>query len=271
MTVNGTPNNPYPEITFLELLRVFAKEKALLFLCASVGAVAFGVIALAYEPKYEVRTVILIEEGEASVASTGVSSLLSQFGAPSKVLGLSEAKAYLNSLTFATRFFTDMCAEDGGVCHTNEGRKSPTALAKQFLASVELTEIPRDSIVNISLTWPSSEYAGLLINAYVRRVNNHLKTLRAEESSEKIEHLTSLVQETQLVAVRQAASNLLQSEIQNLTFAEISSSVVMRVIDPASLQANKVFPNYSVFIVMGFLSGLFLGCVLAVFKLLRPI
>ena len=271
MTVNGHPNKLGQdlEITFLELLRVFAREKALLFLCASIGAVIFGALALVYEPKYEARMVAFVEEAGVGGSSVGVNALLSQFGAPSSAPGLSEAKAYFNSRSFATKFFTELCAENEEVCYTKQEDKSPSALAGQFLASVELTEIPRDSIINISLTWPNSENPGQIINAYVSRVNNHLKILRAEESKEKIDHLTSLLQEAKLVSVSQAASTLLQNEIQNLTFAEISSSAVMRVIDSAPLHANKIFPNYLVFVVMGFLSGLFLGCFLAVFKLLR--
>lgn len=213
-------------------------------------------------------------------------SLSGQLGGLAALAGVSigggdsvEAVATLKSRDFAREFI-----EDRGLLHVlladewdeanqrwleDDPLKQPDVrdAVRYFHEKVLKVSVDRQtSLVTLAIEWIDPEVAAEWSSALARRLNDRLREQALRDAEANVEYLRQELSETNVVALQQAMSGLLESELQKLMLARGNDEFAFRIIDDAEPPKESVRPRKALVAILGTMLGGLFGLAWVVFS-----
>lgn len=123
-------------------------------------------------------------------------------------------------------------------------------------------EDPKTGLVRLSIKWTDPEVATIWANDLVERLNERMRQRALSEAKESIGFLQEELATTTVVALQQSISRLLESEMQKMMLARGREEFIFRVIDPASVPNERIWPRRALVSILGAVAGGILAALL---------
>jgi uncharacterized protein involved in exopolysaccharide biosynthesis len=243
--------------------------------------------SLLIEKKYEASVVVSVFSDDAGVGRGGaLGSLVSQFGGFASAAGISlsgsdrknESLAILQSEALTTEFIRQndlipvLYADDWDASAGRwTTRKAPTLwkASERFRKKIRsVSTNTKTGLSTLTVSWSDPETAAKWANGLVAMGNEVIRARAIREAERNVAYLESQMKKTNVVAVHNAISGLLEDEFKKIMFAQGSSEYAFKVIDPAVPPERAAFPKPVFFTAAGIMGGLFLSCALVLTGLL---
>jgi uncharacterized protein involved in exopolysaccharide biosynthesis len=257
------------EIALVDLFRAVWEYK---FLIAAVAAVCTGLaIYLALTAKEIYRAEVVLAPVTDS-GGGGAGSLMGSLGGLANLAGLrlgaggqgKEATALLKSYRLAEEFLR---RNDLVPVLFGSGSSEPPTMwrgVRYFRAGVlDIKEEELDGLITLTVDWTDPKVAAQWANQLVALANEMMRTRAMDESSRNIKYLNEQLAQTNVVEIRRALYNLIESETKQLMLANGKLEYAFTVIDPAVAPEIRISPKRTLMTLIGFAIGCVLGCVIA--------
>jgi uncharacterized protein involved in exopolysaccharide biosynthesis len=253
--------------------------------CTLVATTVAIVMALITPRQYEATILLEPVTNRADSGRAGVlGSLASELGGVAALAGLSmsgdaakaEALAVLQSEVLTARYiqqndllpvlYAGKWDAARKAWKVNAPDKVPTVWKanRYFDKSIrKITTVPKSGLISMTITWTDPALAARWANDMVKMTNEQLRSRAIGESERNIRYLNEEVAKTNEVEVRKAIYSILQTEINKAMLARGSEEYALKILDPAVQPELPTSPRKTLWAVMGFGGGLFLGICLA--------
>jgi uncharacterized protein involved in exopolysaccharide biosynthesis len=146
---------------------------------------------------------------------------------------------------------------------TTDPKKVPTIWkAVQFFKEVRtIATDTKTGLVTLTIRWDDPVLAANWANGLVRLANDYERETAIAESDRNIAYLTQQAAATDVVGIKQAIYNLLQSEISKAMIAKGTSEYAFKIIDPATISERAAFPQKKIWVLAAF----FFSLIVAIF------
>ena len=261
--------------------RLWLKRWWVLAASAALGAIAVG-IAFLLTPVYRATTVLVPAKYD-SMASGSLSSALGQLGGLASLAGLDlggggtqveESLAVLRSRGFTERFIKDhdILRE---LFHKRwdsaQGRwkgKVPTLADGARYFQKEVRSVSHDKktdLVTVNIDWSERATAAKWANELVAQLNSEMRARAIASTNDSLRYLQKELDTTAAVDTRQAINRLMESQINQRMFANVTEEYAFRIVDRAlpPERQDKVFPNKGLFLAGGAMLGFVLAATFA--------
>lgn len=271
------PSEEEDVINFLQLFTVLWRRK---WLIATVMAL-FVLVGTAYAflatPIYRVETVLAPNESEQG------SSLPSGLGGLANLAGITLGSSADNSVWVATlrsRVFVEDFINDKNLLPVLFADKWDAANKRWieddpedqpnvqdgvtfFIEEVRSVSEDATGLVTLTIDWTDPQLAVEWSAELVNRINERLRARDLEDSKRRLEYLKRQLENTSLVELRQAISQLIENEIQTITLAQVEREYAFKVVDPPRVPSTWVAPRRLLIIVLAAFVGGIIGILLA--------
>jgi uncharacterized protein involved in exopolysaccharide biosynthesis len=247
--------------------------KLLAFFVAGVGC---GVVyALVSTPMYRASVQLLPSHARSG---QGMMSQLGQFSALAGLVGVSlsggdkaEPLAILRSRGFAADFIEDsalipVLTESRlarVLARVGLGSDRPPDIrdaVERFERSVRaVSEDRRSGLVSVSIEWTDPEIAANWANQIADRINAVTRARALTEANGNIDFLRKQIEISPAVGLQQAASRLLEAEMQRAMLAQGNPEYAFRVVDRATPPVASYKPRKALALAVGGVLGTMLG------------
>ena len=136
---------------------------------------------------------------------------------------------------------------------------------KRFNNFRVIEEDKKTGLVNLQIDWRDPKLAANWANELVVRLNGTMRARAIARSKAYVEFLQKELTQTSEVGTRTAISRLIEAQINERVLANVSEEYAFRVVDRATVPDvhDPLWPNKSLLIVLGALTGLIVGAFLA--------
>lgn len=217
------------------------------FAAAALAGLALGVLAgTVMTPAYQVTTVLTPAQENDRGALGGLGGSLGGLASLAGVqMGGSgdrvEALEVLRSRQLAREFIVERKLESvllpGGRRLFGLLPPAEPSLERAvgfFLERVlTVLEDRRSGVVQLSITWKDGAAAADWANDYVRLANDTMRSRAIAEAMRRSDYLRKHLQDTQVLGVREAAFNLIETNLKNSMVAHTRLEFAYRIADPA--------------------------------------
>ena len=288
MSATARQSQPEGDVSFAELVRIVSNAKVLIF-CVTLATTIAATLAAFFVPKVYQATVVVSPVADNGSSQLGaLSSLATQFSGLASIGGLSlaegsskryEAVAVLQSESLTERYigknnllpilFREKWDAAKGGWRTTAADEVPTLWKGNVYFKKKVRSLTTDSrtgLVTLKITWTDPQLAAQWANDLVRETNSHLQGVAISEAERNIAYLREQMAKSDLVAVREAMSSVLQSEINNEILARGKDQYALKIIDPAVPPEQPEWPLKVPWIATGFFAGLLTSCFLAILR-----
>lgn len=259
----------------MSLLDILARYKLAIVASAAVaGGIAYAASYL-ITPAY--RAEIVLSPMNDSGSSDLMAALGGQLGGLGALAGLglggdsgrNERLAMLSSRELAVRFIdaeqlvSEFCVARLIKCApsiitetvaTGSPEREANDARKLFQRRVlSVSEDKRTGLIRVSITWVDREQAARWASRYVEMANRDLLARSIAESDRRIEFLRTAAAASEIIELRQAVYNLMESEIKSRMVASSRVDYAFKVIDPALVpdERDRVRPKRALLAVLG--------------------
>ena len=251
-----------------------------------IFTIAFGVAALIMTPVYRASTVV-VQATSDSGAMGGLGGSLGQLGGLASLAGIAlgsagsqveETLAVLRSRGFTEGFirdnellpelFHDRWDKAANQWRGNEGDWPTLAEAYEYFdQSVRgVTHNAKTGLITLRIDWRDPQLAAMWANQLVARLNAEMRARAIASTNASVGYLQKELDATLAVDTRAAISRLMEAQINQRMYANVTEEYSLRVVDRAMAPDPKdvVRPKKLLLIVL----GLGLGFVFGVFAAL---
>ena len=237
-------------VTLVDIARVLGRLKGYWLGGAVLGLAVALAIGFLMRPVYRATVVVMPVSGQ-EIGNSAVAGLLSQFGGAGG-LGLGdnsqrdEALAVLKSRQFAQQlisdekllpvFFADRWDAASGKWSETDPERIPTDWDAWLYFDRTVRTVLEDQdrgLVTIRVEWFDPAQAARWANLMVARVNEDLRVRKLRQLESSLAFLQAELSRTQLVELRTAIGQVMESQINERMLANVRSEYAFRVIDPA--------------------------------------
>lgn len=278
------------EIRIKELVEVLWQHRWRVIAFVMTCTVIVGVVSFLLKKQYDAEIIISPVTATASERSMGsggggtlgaLSGLAAlagmSFGSDSKK---AESIATLQSQTLTGRYITEnnlmpiLYADEWdartGKWTVTDPKKMPTLwkAVQKFKNVRTLTTDSKTGLVTMTIRWDDAALAAKWANGLVKMTNDYAREKAIAESERNITYLTQQAAATEVLGIKQAIYNLLQSEISKNMIAKGTDEYAFKIIDPATVPEVAAFPKKKIWVLIAFfassmLAAFFVFCRLA--------
>jgi len=139
--------------------------------------------------------------------------------------------------------------------------KQPTdgEIYNKFLNIVKLSKSSRQGIYTVSVETLSPKFSQILANKAINDINENVRIIRAREASENIKYLENQLSKNLVIDIKTTLHGLIFEQTKDLMMAEVRKEFVFKVIDPAIVPEQKIYPVRSVICIIITLLGFFVA------------
>jgi uncharacterized protein involved in exopolysaccharide biosynthesis len=249
-----------------------------------VSTVLFGVAAFVLTPIYRAAVVLTPVNQEADGMGL-LNSALGQLGGLAALAGIQlgggnaqteESLAVLRSRQFTEEFIReqDLMPE---LFHRkwDEGRRAwrdpddPPTLAeawKFFDRKVRrISQDKKTGLITLQVEWRDPAKAAAWANLLVERLNGEMRARAIAKTNASVGYLQKELEGTAAVDTRAAINRLMEAQINQRMFANVTKEYSLRVVDRALPpdRKDKVRPKRAMMLIGGMLVGLLIGATFA--------
>ena len=286
------PQNPMPppypyyappqddEINLLDLWRMLAEQKKLIFILTAITTSVALAYALLATPIYRAEALLA---PVAKEKGGRLSALAGQFGGLASLAGINlgggGGSVQVAIATLKSRELTYKLIEDENLMpilfenkwnkdikQWKNKKKPPTIWRayKKFNLIRAISQDKKTRLIKLSIDWKDPVLAADWAGKLVARVNNKLRQEAIIDTEKSIVFLKNELKKTSNIEVKQSIYSLIEGQTKNKMLANTKQDYAFRVIDKAVVPERKIKPKRALIVVVGFILGMMLG-VFAVF------
>jgi len=257
------------------------RRRVLLFVisCTIVTGIASLVIPKEYDAEIVISPVTSTSEKSFGSGGGALGSLSGLAALAGMSLGSDSKKAEsivtLQSRALAARYirennllpilYADKWNAAQGKWNVTDPKKIPTMWkAIQFFKRVRTVSTDsKTGLVTLTVRWDDAALAAEWANGLVKMANDYQREAAMVESDRNIAYLTQQAAATDVVGIKQAIYNLLQSEISKAMIARGTPEYAFKVMDPAMVSEKAAFPQVTIWVLTAFFGSLMLAIFVA--------
>jgi len=261
-----------------ELILTLWRAKVFIIAVTMAFVIVAGVGGRLAGKYYKASAVLAVATPEAG-GFGGLGSMLSQIGPLASLAGLpganagqkSETVAVLQSRALTTRFIQEndllpqlyphLWDPQAKRWQVNSPDQTPTLWkASEYFKKVMLiVEDRKTGLITLTIKWNDPKVAARWANGLVETTNRYLREKAMTESERNIRYLSDQVSKSELLSVRSALFGLVEHEIKQNMLAKGRDDYALKVIDPAVAPEFPSSPRLLVWLIGGFLGGVFVA------------
>jgi uncharacterized protein involved in exopolysaccharide biosynthesis len=271
------------EISLVDLWRVIRRRRLVVLGLTLLSGLAFGTVALVSDPLYRAEVVLSpvleLDESQQYMAP------LKEFGSLAALAGINldhkdrknEAIATLKSRQFTERFIQERKLRPLLFFRLWDAQRErwrtdldtdeiPTLWDASELFRESVRHIREDrstGMVTLTVEWHDPEVAAAWANELVAAVNASMREKSVETSNAAISYLQEQLSRTTVVDLQQVLHRLTEAEMKKIILASINEEYAFKVIDPAVVPQEPVWPKGFLSVTLGLLLGLVAGIIVA--------
>lgn len=279
MSVNRTNENhatPAGDITLAEAMRRIRRGWGYVVGVAAVGLICGVIVASVLKRQY-VGEVLLVPQAHDS-GGGGLESIARRVSGLASVAGISigggqsndrdVALATLQSYELISGFIEREKIRDAFQSANRSSwlspgqHRAPTLweTAQAFKERYSVAEDRSSSVVHVRVIWSDPIEAARWANAIVEYADQTLRARALQTSQNRLEYLTKEFNDSSVIAVRQAVSAIMESEVRSIALARADKQFAFYVIDAATPAERPVRPQRALICVafasIGLLAGI---------------
>lgn len=283
-------NNLDNGIDLKELILFLWSRKKILTIATSIFAVLSVIYALSlpniYTSKVLVAPVDTNESLSSKLNSLGPIASFSPIRLSNENTRANESIERIKSFSFFSEHFLpnikleNLMAvadwkKDGNIIKYNESLYDPSkktwskkiTTQKAYREYRKILNIRQDKTTyfyTFSINHKSPIIAKEWIDIIVYNINESMRSIDIKNAQNSINYLNETYQSTNLQALKDASTQLIENQMQTLMLASSSSSYIFKIIDAAIVPENKSEPSRSLICII----GTFLGAIISISWLL---
>jgi uncharacterized protein involved in exopolysaccharide biosynthesis len=260
-------------LTLYDLILLATRKPWLGVFCVLGGVGIAAWVAFTSKPIYRAEAVVML----AQPTDQSESRLPDQIGGLAALAGLTfggagDRKAEALA-TLQSRVLTESFVQDNNLLpvlfasrwdpERNEWRanaKAPTLWDANKLISTSVRKVLEDrktGLITVAVEWTDPKLAAEWTAELVERTNKLLQQSAYGRATRNIAYLRKQLEETNIVEVRQALNNLMESELKTSMLAQRSEDYAFKVLDRAVVPQEKVRPRRALLLALGLTGGIF--------------
>jgi len=261
-------------IDLFKVAGILLNHWKLLLVAGFLGTGIAAVISLQFRDIYRAQAVIAPTQENTG----GNNSLKNTFGGIAELAGIDigggggrkvEAMATLMSHGFVRDFIVAndlmpiLYAErwDANTKAWRKGAKPPTMemAVKRFIGRRTIDENTKSGLVTVRFDWYSPELAAKWTNAMIEMVNDRMRTVDINTAEKSLQYLNVEMANANAVELRQAVSQLIETQVNNKMMANVQRDYAYHFIDRAEPPQSKQGPKRTLISIGGGVIGLILA------------
>lgn len=142
---------------------------------------------------------------------------------------------------------------------------APPPLLTQYSGFRSMLGIEKNQVngmVTLSMEWTDRNRIKEWVDLLVKDVNEQFRKHDRDEAVNTIDYLRKQLESTQLVELRQAFNQLIESQTRIVMLADARVEYILKTIDPAFVPETKVRPQRSTIVIVGTFLGLIASIIL---------
>jgi LPS O-antigen subunit length determinant protein (WzzB/FepE family) len=243
------------------------------------GALLLGLASYLYsfleESKYQ--STIIISDAKGSKVSDlgGISSLLTGVSQVDKELSISlmqmKSSPYLMEFIKKFNLPVNIYTEDykfpnlskmstlGDLSSTKKNEFNEEDLKDAALRiSSNIEYKSNGAVTEVTLESGSAFFSKLILDGLISFANDQLRSKVIIESEKEIEYLKQQIALTSLTDLKNSLSGVVKDKITTISLAKSKEDFLFKIIEPASYNPTRIFPNRNLYFALGILLGAFL-------------
>ena len=234
--------------------------------------------AVSAEPLY--RAQVLMTESDNQTSGGGMGAIAEQIGG---IAGLDiggQGKsvdtylAILKSRSFIENFIQESDSKKFIFANSwnNESgewiEEEPSDFKAYYAFQEHILSVSKNvktGVLTLSIVWHDPVRAADWANNLVKNLNNILRIQAIDEATKRITFLEEQTKKTSLIGLQSLISALIQSQYEKAMIANVKEEYGFKIIDPARIPEVKFSPNRTLILILSFVSGIFIGILLALF------
>jgi uncharacterized protein involved in exopolysaccharide biosynthesis len=129
-----------------------------------------------------------------------------------------------------------------------------------FLDGVlELSKDGETGFVTLALEWRDPQQAAQWVMELVARANETKRRNDIRDAQQKLDYLNEQLAQANLIELRQAISRVVEEQVSAMTMAQAQAEYAFKVIDPAMVPKERVWPQRTLIVIAAALFGGMLG------------
>ena len=137
---------------------------------------------------------------------------------------------------------------------------------KKFKDLISVTESATTSFISISIDHESPFIAKRWIEIVISNINESMREQDIIDAQNSIDFLNELVTSTNIQTIKDAISNLLESQMQILMMASSNEAYVFEFIDSPYVPEEKSRPSRALICILGTIFGVVVSIILVLFR-----
>lgn len=268
------------ETSLRELIEIVWRDKWIVMGVTLLFVFAVGLTAWLTPRKYTATVILAVVSNRSGSGMGGGNSILSQFGGIASLAGLplrgdsekSESIAVLQSQLLTMQYIKDnnllpiLFAPQWDAANRRWKSQQPGQIPTLWRANArfngsvrDVTENSKTGLITLTITWTDAHLAAQWANDLVRLTNDYMRDRAIQDSERNIAFLNEQAAKTDIAQVRAAIYAILESEIRRAMLARGADEYALKVLDPAVPPEIPSAPKRAVWVIVGFLSGLFVS------------
>jgi len=275
------PSRDKDEIRIKDLVELLLRYRYRVALFVFACTLTVGIISFLIEKQYDAEIVIspVTSTSEKTFSSGTLGSLSGLAALAGMSLGSDAKKAesiatlqsqaltgrYIRENNLLPILYSYVWDAQQGKWKVTDPKKVPTIWkAVQFFKSVRtISTDTKTGLVTLTIRWNDPVLAAKWANGLVRMTNDYEREAAIAESDRNIAYLTQQAAATDVVGIKQAIYNLLQSEISKAMIARGTSEYAFKIIDPATIAEKASFPQKKIWVLVAFFGSFMLAIFVA--------
>jgi uncharacterized protein involved in exopolysaccharide biosynthesis len=274
---NDSDNAQSGDITISEATRRIRRRWVAVLVCTIVGLICGALTAFLLKREY-LGEVTLVPQGHESGGQ--LESIAKRVSGLASVAGINigsgsgqsndrdVALATLSSYELVAGFIEREGIRDAFQKAQNSSWSSlwghkPLSVwetVQAFKKRYDVTEERTSSVIHVRVTWSDPVEASRWANGIVEYADQTLRGRSLQTSQNRLEYLTKVFNDTSVVAVREAVSTIMESEVRSIAIAKADKQFAFYVIDSAIPAERPVRPQRALICVafasVGLLGGI---------------
>src|SRR5690348_13193781 len=249
------------EIRMKDFVQAMLLYRYRIAVCVTAFTILIGIVSFLIQKQYDAIVVIspVTSTSDKSLGGGALGSLSGLAALAGMSLGSdskkNESLATLESQAILQRYIVEnnlmpILYEDEWDARNRkwtvtDPKKVPTLWkATQLFKSGVRTVTPdnKTGMVTLKVRWKDANLAAKWANGLVKLTNDYARQAAIAESDRNIAYLTQQAAATDVLGIKQAIYNLLQSEISKNMIAKGTAEYAFKVIDPALVPERAAFP-----------------------------
>lgn len=270
------PSRDRDEIRIKDLVELLLQYRWRVIAFVIGCTVIIGIVSFLIPKQYDAEIIISPVTLASEKSFGGSGGALGSFSGLAALAGLSlgsdskkaESIATLQSQALTARYirennlmpilYADKWDTATGKWKPMSPKKIPTLWkAVQYFKKIRtISTESKTGLVSLTIRWDDPELAAKWSNGLVKMTNDYEREKAIAESGRNIAYLTQQAASTDVVGIKQAVYNLLQSEISKSMIAKGTDEYAFKIIDPATVAEKAAFPQKVVWVLAAFFGSL---------------